>query len=138
MNDTDDWDDTPVPIRRRPDGMHVISARVPARLAMAANRRADQTGGRLSDVVRDAVDAYLAPISITLAVAHSDRIRVSGGHGWLPATFSGNTVVSETQYLYVPPKAARRWATSYTCAHSAIESSTTPRPANRTASAGRP
>lgn len=106
MNDTDDWDDTPVPIQRRPGGMHVISARVPARLAMAANRRADQTGARLSDVVRDAVDAYLAPIGVTLTVTHSDRIRISGVNGWLPVTESGNTVVSETQYLYVPARAA--------------------------------
>lgn len=106
MNDTDHWEDAPVPIQRRPSGMHVISARVPARLAIAANRRADQTGARLSDVVRDALDAYLAPIGVTLTVAHSGRIRVAGANGWLPVTGSGNTVVSETQYLYVPARAA--------------------------------
>jgi len=102
----DEWDPTPIPIERRPSGMHVISARVPARIAMAANQRADQTGQRLSDVVRDALDAYLAPVGVTLTVTYSEWMRVSGHTGWLPRTFNGNTVVSETQYLYAPTRAS--------------------------------
>ena len=107
MSDTDEWDDTPIPIQRRPSGQHVVSARIPAALALGANHRADQTGLRLSDIVRDALAAYLRP-GFSFEVTHSDRVRVVGfsvgDHvvSSLARTFNSNTVVTETMHLAAP------------------------------------
>ena len=102
MTDTaDEWDQASVPFERRPSGTHVISARIPADLAMAANNHADRTGRRLSDVVRDALTAHLAAPCVTLT-ATSDRIRVEPYTSRPPLTYNSNLIVPEALHLVVP------------------------------------
>jgi ribbon-helix-helix CopG family protein len=96
------WGQTPVPFERRPSGTHVISARVPADLAMAVNNHADRTGQRLSDIVRDALAAHLAPAAVTLTITHGDRIRVEPHTGRPPLTYNSNLIVPETMAVSLP------------------------------------
>jgi len=82
-------------------GTHVISVRVPADLATAANNHAERTGRRLSDVVRDALAAHLAPTAVTLTVTCGDRIRAEP-HTGRPLTCNSNPIVPETLHLVLP------------------------------------
>jgi len=90
----------------QPGGTHVISVRVPADLATAANNHADATGRRLSDVLRDALrdalTAHLVPAAVTLTVTCGDRIRAEPHTGRPPLTCNGNPIVPETLHLVLP------------------------------------
>lgn len=102
MTDTaDEWGQAPVPDGRRSNGTHVICARIPADLATAANARADAAGRRLSDIVRDALTAHLAPAAVTLTVTCGDRIRAEP-HTGRPLTCNSNPIVPETLHLVLP------------------------------------
>ena len=60
---------------RRPVGA-VLSVRMPSDLAVRIDEEATRRGVRLSDVVREAIEAYLAPTvttsdAVTLSVSYS-------------------------------------------------------------------
>lgn len=87
-----------MPIERRPSGMHVVSARIPADLAMAVNAHADRTGRCLSDILRDALESHLRPV-FSFEATYGGRLRLPGVPG--PATSNSNTVVAETLQVWV-------------------------------------
>lgn len=79
----------------------VVSTRLPQATANRISALADATGRTLSEVLRDAVRAFLHPPA-TLFVSHSDRIRLLTPA--LPApTVNGNPCVQETLSLTCVP-----------------------------------
>lgn len=60
--DVGEWEETPVEIERRPSGTQVVSARLPAELAQRVIAEAEARGTRLSEVIREAVEAHLTGV----------------------------------------------------------------------------
>src|SRR6266851_8293185 len=65
--DEGEWEDEPELIESRPSGTHVISARLPTVLAEELLSEASRRGVRPSEVVRQAVEAYLRAGSAKVA-----------------------------------------------------------------------
>jgi hypothetical protein len=57
--DEDEWADEPVQIESRPSGSQVISARLPTQLAEELLAAAASRGAKPSELVREAVEAWL-------------------------------------------------------------------------------
>lgn len=101
--DEGEWEEQAEQIERRPSGTQVISARLPTAIAEALLAEAARRGVRPSELVRDAVDAYLhaAPGQVVDIVAFGGRnMRVSSVRFGSP-TRNVNLVVEEEQSLSV-------------------------------------
>ena len=75
--DEGEWDDEPVEIEVRPSGSQVISVRIPDSLADLLFEEVHRRGGRMSDVVRTALDHYLRPaVWDVIRIMPGERVRV--------------------------------------------------------------
>jgi hypothetical protein len=78
----------------------VVSARVPDALAARLNHLADHSGRTLSEIMRDAVEAFLhpQPPPVTLIASHGARIRIRTPV-WPMCTENSNPVTGQQMTL---------------------------------------